>query len=57
MALMAAILFFAVYVSNVALGALASSAFMGDVGEMVTLLAASICFVAAILKAEATQKE
>jgi hypothetical protein len=52
MALLAAVIFFAVFVSNVALGALADGAFMGDVSEMLVLLCASVCFVVAILRAE-----
>ncbi|NOD63386.1 MULTISPECIES: hypothetical protein [unclassified Ruegeria] len=44
---------FAIYFANVALGAYANSAFLGDVGEMLVLFAASILFVVAILKKEA----
>ncbi len=44
---------FAIYFANVALGAYANSAFIGDVGEMLVLFAASILFVVAILKKEA----
>lgn len=53
MFLAASIAVFIVYFSNVALGAFAGSAFLGDVGEMLVLLVASILFVVAILKKEA----
>ena len=48
---------FAIYFANVALGAFAGSAFLGDVGEMLVLFAASIFFVVAILKKEAERDE
>ncbi|MFT4707262.1 MAG: hypothetical protein ACI9PU_001102 [Ascidiaceihabitans sp.] len=57
MFLAASIVVFAIYFANVALGALADSAFLGDVGEMLVLLAASILFVVAILKKEADHKD
>lgn len=53
MVLAASIVVFAIYFANVALGAFAGSAFLGDVGEMLVLFAASILFVVAILKKEA----
>ncbi|MEM1004791.1 MAG: hypothetical protein AAF496_13075 [Pseudomonadota bacterium] len=53
MYLAASIFVFVVYFANVALGAFANSAFLGDVGEMLVLFAASILFVVAILKKEA----
>ncbi|MCL6284619.1 hypothetical protein M3P21_13870 [Ruegeria sp. 2012CJ41-6] len=53
MYLAASIVVFAIYFANVALGAFANSAFLGDVGEMLVLFAASILFVVAILKREA----
>lgn len=56
MFLNASILVFVIYFSNVALGAFAGSAFLGDVGEMLVLFAASILFVVAILKSEADRK-
>lgn len=56
MFLAASIAVFIVYFSNVALGAFAGSAFLGDVGEMLVLLVASILFVVAILKKEADRK-
>ncbi|MFC6637763.1 hypothetical protein GV827_05795 [Sulfitobacter sp. JBTF-M27] len=56
MFLAASIVVFAIYFANVALGAFAGSAFLGDVGEMLVLFVASILFVVAILKAEADRK-
>ncbi len=53
MFLVASLIVFVVYFANVALGAYASSAFLGDVGEMLVLFAASILFVVAILRKEA----
>jgi len=57
MFLAASIVVFAIYFANVALGAFASAAFLGDVGEMLVLFAASILFVVAILQKEADQKD
>jgi hypothetical protein len=56
MFLAASVAVFIVYFTNVALGALAGRAFLGDVGEMLALFAASILFVVAILKREADRK-
>lgn len=56
MALVLAALLFAVFAANVVMGSLGGSAFLGDVGEMLTLLAASVAFVAAILRREANEK-
>ncbi|WP_299606182.1 hypothetical protein [uncultured Tateyamaria sp.] len=53
MFLAASLIVFVVYFVNVALGAFAASAFLGDVGEMLVLFAASILFVVAILQKEA----
>lgn len=57
MFLAASIVVFAIYFANVALGAFARTAFLGDVGEMLVLLAASILFVVAILQIEADHKD
>lgn len=57
MFLTASIIVFAVYFINVALGAFAGSAYLGDVSEMLVLFAASILFVVAILQKEAARKE
>lgn len=56
MFLAASAIVFVIYFANVALGALAGSAFLGDVGEMLVLFAASILFVVAILQKEADRK-
>ena len=56
MFLAASVAVFIVYFTNVALGALAGRAVLGDVGEMLALFAASILFVVAILKKEADRK-
>ena len=53
MFLAASIAVFAVYFLNVALGAFAGNAFLGDVGEMLVLFLATVLFVIAILKKEA----
>ncbi len=56
MALAAATILFLAYVGNVVLGATSGSAVLGDVSEMLVLFAASIFFVAAILRREAAAK-
>jgi hypothetical protein len=56
MFLAASIVVFVIYFANVALGAFASAAFLGDVGEMLVLFTASILFVVAILQKEAARK-
>lgn len=53
MFLVSSFIVFFVFFANVALGAFADSAFLGDVGEMLVLLFASVLFVVAILKKEA----
>ncbi len=55
MFLAGSIIVFCIYFTNVALGAFAGRAFLGDVGEMLVLFAASILFVVAILKREAAR--
>ncbi len=57
MFLAASVVVFVVYFTNVALGAFAGNAFLGDVGEMLVLFAAVILFVVAILKKEADRKD
>ena len=57
MALTIAIVLFAIYFGNVALGAFGGTVFLGDIGEMLTLFAASIAFVVAILnRADAARR-
>lgn len=57
MFLAASVIVFTVYFANVALGAFAGTAFLGDVGELLVLFAASILFVVAILQKEADRKK
>lgn len=57
MFLTASLIVFVIYFANVALGAFAASAFLGDVGEMLVLFAASILFVVAILQKEADRNK
>jgi len=52
-----ALLLFAVFGANVVLGSMGMGGFLGDVPEMLTLLAASISFVAVILQKEAAEKK
>ncbi len=52
-----ALLLFAVFGANVVLGSMGMGGFIGDVPEMLTLLAASISFVAVILQKEAAEKK
>ena len=44
---------FAVFIANVVIGATGGTIFLTDVGEMLLLFAASVFFVAAVLKREA----
>ncbi|MEM1050281.1 MAG: hypothetical protein AAGL24_29285 [Pseudomonadota bacterium] len=57
MALLATGLLFLVFIANIGLGAFTGSRMFGDVPEMLVLFAASICFVAAILRREADVKK
>ena len=52
MAMAIAALLFVTYVANVLSGALAGTTYLSDVQEALVLFAASIVFVAAILRAE-----
>ena len=56
MALGLAAVLFAVFVANVVLGAMSGAKFLGDVSEMLVLFAASIAFVASILRREVAAK-
>jgi len=56
MLLTLALCLFALFGTNVALGSMGMGGFLGDVSEMLFLLAASISFVAAILQREAAEK-
>ena len=57
MALSLAAVLFIAFVTNVVIGSTGSAPFVGDVGEMLLLLAASTSFVAGILKREALEKK
>ena len=57
MFLISAVIVFAVFFSNVAMGAFADTAFLGDVGEMLVLSFASVLFVVAILIKEADRSK
>ena len=57
MFLISSFIVFAVFFANVALGAFADRAFLGDVGEMLVLSFASVLFVVAILKKEADRSK
>ena len=53
MAFYAAAILLAAFIGNVIIGATSNSAILGNVGEMLLLLAASVLFVIGILKKEA----
>lgn len=57
MLLIASLIVFAAFFANVALGAFADAAVLGDVGEMLVLLGATILFVVAILQKEADRNK
>lgn len=57
MPLIAALVLFAIYALNVVLGSMGAGVFLGDVGEMLVLFAASAMFVVAILQREAAKKD
>ncbi|KIC42155.1 hypothetical protein RA27_01785 [Ruegeria sp. ANG-R] len=57
MYLIIAVVLFAIFVVNVVLGALSGSPFLGDIGEMLMLFAASIAFVVAVLRREEAAKD
>ncbi|CUJ88485.1 hypothetical protein PH7735_00927 [Shimia thalassica] len=56
MLLTLSVVLFGAFGTNVVLGSMGLGGFLGDVSEMLTLLAASIFFVAAILQKEAAEK-
>ncbi|MGB7271511.1 MAG: hypothetical protein WBC90_18550 [Albidovulum sp.] len=56
MPLVGAIVIFAIFGLNLSLGAAGGPVFLSDVGELLTLLAAVVLFVVAILKKEAAEK-
>lgn len=56
MALLLSAVLFGVYVTNVGVGAFGGTQYLNDVQEALMLFAATIAFVAAILRAEAKKK-
>lgn len=54
--LLAALAAFCVFFSNVSIGAATGSAFLSDVGEALTLFAACVCFVVAVLQREGSAR-
>jgi hypothetical protein len=57
MFMIASLIVFLIYFANVASGALLGLIYLGDVGEMLVLFAATILFVVAILQKEAAGKK
>ena len=57
MMLAIAAVLFAVFVVDVVMGALADASYLNDVQEMLMLFAASIAFVAAIIRREKRSKQ
>lgn len=55
-ALVAALICFAIFFCNVAAGAAGAGVYLGDVAEMLTLLAASVLFVIGVLMREASAR-
>ncbi len=56
-ALAAAAICFAIFFGNVAMGAAGMGVFLGDVAEMLSLVAASVFFVIGVLAREAAARE
>ena len=52
MALVVAAAIFAVFVANIVAGAMRAGTFLSDVGEMLCLVLACVCFVVAVLQRE-----
>lgn len=55
MAMILAALFLLIFVANVTMGSMTGAPVLGNVAEMGLLFAASIAFVAAVLKREAAE--
>lgn len=55
-ALIAALICFAIFFGNVAVGAAGKGVYLGDVAEMLMLLAAAILFVIGVLAREASAR-
>lgn len=56
MYLIAALITFALFVSHIFIGSVWGVSFIGDIGELIILLCASVLFVVAILRAERLEK-
>ena len=56
MFLFASAFVFLLFAANVAIGSVTGNAILGDIGEMLVLLAASALFVVAILNKESDRK-
>ena len=56
MFLVLAIAFFSLFVGHVVIGSISGASLVGDVGELIILICASITFVIAILDAEKKEK-
>ncbi len=57
MPLIGAAVLFALFSVNVAMGAFFGGSFLGDIGELLVLLATTILFVIAIIQKEAAAKD
>ena len=57
MAFIIALILFLAFTANVAVGAIGDGPIVGNVGELLMLLAASISFVVGILQQEAKEKK
>ena len=56
MFLVLAIAFFSLFVGHVVIGSISGASLVGDVGELIILICASVTFVIAILDAEKKEK-
>lgn len=57
MPLFGAIIMFSIFAVNVVLGSMGATPFLGNVGELLVLLATAVLFVIAILRSEAAAKK
>lgn len=57
MYLLGSAILFATFALNVMMGAFGNAAFLGDLGEMLLLLATVVLFVVAALKSEAARRD
>ena len=56
MFLVLAIAFFSLFIGHVVIGSISGTSLVGDVGELIILICASVTFVVAILNAEKKAK-